>query len=237
MALTRPASDNRLVKAMFSNADLVIWNVLGSKFQEQSTEVLGKHLQSSAQVVSFVPPCFAAFWVAAEFFGEEGIVAYLEAGLSPDEIIAKYRDGSFNARFELRFKDQIDRLAFREAERDVKLSAFILRNYVGTKLFLTVNHPSYPTVAYIVDQCLGYFGFKELGEEHCLAREVNECEFGAHLPETHFEFDHYGFKYPLRYPKERGGADAYYTALIKDAAARWKARGGGLHYTDRADDY
>lgn len=237
MALTRPASDNRLIKAMFANADLVIWNVLGSKFQEQSTEVLGKHLKPEARVVSFVPPCFAAFWPIAEFFGEEGVVAYLEAGKNVEEIIELFRSGRFDCKFELRFKDQIERLAFREADRDVKLSAFIQRNYVNHKLFLTVNHPAYPTVAYIVENCLGYLGFKEKGEAHCLAREVNEAEFGAHLPETNYEFAYYGFKYPLRYPKERGGADAYYTALIKDAAARWKARGGGLHYTDKADDY
>ena len=237
MSLARPESNNRLVHAMFAEADAVIWNVLGPKFEEQSTDVLGKYLKADAQVVSFVPPCFAAFWPIAEFFGEEGVVEYLVAERTAEDIIAIFRSGRFECQFAWRFKDQIERLAFREKDRDVKLSAFVSRNYINHKLFLTVNHPTYPTVAYIVESCLGYLGFKELGEDHCLAREVNECGFGAHLPETDYEFRHYGFKYPLRFPNERGGADAYYTALIRDAALRWKARGGGLHYTSKEDDY
>ncbi len=236
-ALNRPHSNNRFVWSLFSEADLVIWNVLGPKFNEQSTDVLGKHLQADAKVVSFVPPCFAAFFAVAEFFGEEGVIEYLVAGRTVENIIALFRDGQFECQFKWRFKDQIDRLAFRERERDVKLSAFVQRHFKQHKLFLTVNHPAFPTLAYLVDECLGILGFKQLGEDHSISREVNEANFGAHLPETHYEFEYFGFTYPLRFQNERGGVDAYYSALISDTAARWKARGGVPAFNDPNDDY
>lgn len=237
MSENREASNNRLVWSMFNAADLIIWNVLGEKFAHQSTDVLGKHCKSDVKIASFVAPCFAAFWPVAEWFGEEGVVACLEAGMTDDEILSQFRSGKFDPKFEMRFGDQIERLAYRERERDVKLSEFIKRRHKNWKLFFTTNHPTFNTIAYLTDNSLGYLGFKELGEDHSLARDVNEAGFGGHYAETHYEFAHYGFTYPIRFPNDRGGMDACYSQMIRDASARWKARGGGLHYTDRSDDY
>ncbi len=222
--LGAPESNNRLVHSIFGAADYIIWNDLAENFGCFSTAVLGKHCKTGVQIVSFVPPSCACFWPICEHHGEIGVVDYLDAGCNVNEIIERFLAGKFNYQYESRFQSQIDRLRYREAHRDVKISSYVLRHLKTHRMFFTYNHPSFHLIAYIVENCLGYLGFKELPEEHSLEVPQNLAAFGNHYPDHSSSFNFFSFAYPMDFARERGGANIYYPTVINEAAARWEGR-------------
>jgi len=235
LQLGRPDTNNSNVHKAFAEADAIICNILSDKFQEFSTNVLFKNCKPDCNIVSFVPPCCACWWPVAPYWGEEGVVWSMGLGISEEEMIKMFLNGSFYCEFPIRFKDQIDRLAFRERNRDVKISDFIKRHYKDFKMFFTINHPTFNLVAYIVDCCLAELGFKQLGEEHSLSLPVNHAGFGNHYPETDYEWDFYGFRYPKRYTNELGGPNVFYPHLIGEVITRRMME--PVRFCDPEDDY
>lgn len=236
MQLTGPSANNRLVWALFSKSDFVIANVLSHKFGVFSTDALFPHCRPDCRIVSFVPPCCACWWPVASHFGEEPVAAYMDQGLSAEAMTERFRAGTFDSLFAYRYKDQIERLAFRERNRDVKISDFIVRRHKAHKMFFTTNHPTFNLIAYITDECLSRIGFKLHGEDHALSLPVNHAGFGNHWPESDYEWAFYGFEYLKRFDQDYGGPNAYYSALIQRTVERRKAL-TVAEYNDSEDDY
>lgn len=237
MAMNRDTSDNRLVHAVMGNADFLIYNVLSEKFGVFSTNVLLKHMKSDLKLCSFVPPSCACWWPVTEHYGEEPVQMAIDEGLKVEEIVALYKAGTLDWKFQYRFQTQIDGLRHRERLRDVQLSAYVMRHYKMHRMFFTYNHPSFHVIAYLTDECLGHLGFKQLGEDHSLAVGQNEAKMGNHYPDHTAMWEFYKFSFPMEFQHERGGADAYYPQVIRDIAARYEARQKKAAYVDPEDDY
>jgi len=75
-------------------------------------------------------------------FGEEPIIAMLEAGRHESEIIDAYREGSINFQVRARFDWCLGELQRREEPIDIKIADHISRNYRVARQFLTHNHPT-----------------------------------------------------------------------------------------------
>lgn len=211
----------RILHGIFADADYIFCNWLAiDKFGWFATENLIGAKKATVRLVTFVPPCFSAFWPVAEFFGEDPVHKYLDKGYSVDEIIEIYKNGQFDPLFNQRFSSQIEGLRLRERERDVKLSDFILRNYKTHKIFFTTNHPSFHVIGYFAEALLHKAGFEARSEFHSLALPVNGGHMGNHWPETDYEFTHYRFTYPKTLQGERGGAEVYYPQVIREIAER-----------------
>lgn len=237
-ALNAPGSNNRLVHAVFSAADLIIWNDLAlEKFGAYSTDVLGKHCKTDVKIVSFVPPSCACWWPLTEHHNEGSVIAYLEAGKTVEQITVIFLAGYFNYDYEARFKSQIERLQYREAHRDVKISAYIMRHYRTHRQFLTYNHMSFHLASYIAEEALGCLGFRQNNEDHSLNVGWNEAQFGNSYPDHQSMWDFYKFEYPMDLARERGGPDLYYPTVIREAAARWEARSRQPVFDDKSNDY
>ncbi len=65
---------------------------------------------------------------------------------------------------------------------------------------------------------LGKLGF--LSSETWAGVLTNHAAFHNHFPETHYEWDHFGFEYPRRWEREWGGPDRFYPDIIRKAYAR-----------------
>jgi hypothetical protein len=172
-----------------------------------------------------------------EHHNEDSVVAYLEAGKTVEEITAIFLSGNFDYDYESRFKSQIDRLRYREAHRDVKISAYIMHHYVSHRMFLTYNHMSFHLASFITEECLGYLGFKQKNEDHSLTVGWNEAQFGNSYPDHQSMWNFFKFEYPMDLARERGGPEVYYPTVIREAAQRWEARNRQPIFDDKSNDY
>jgi hypothetical protein len=100
---------------------------------------------------------------------------------------------------------------------DIGLSEFIARNFKTHKLFFTENHPTFSIVAWIGSRIMKLLGLVHEEEDHILLHSGDRLGTWNVWPETRYEFDHYGFQYPLRYANTQcwGGVEWYHGQIAK----------------------
>lgn len=211
LLLHRGKFNLQLVHAIFAKAHTIVTNPMNPKFEELSTIPL--LAQTKAAVVQFVPPCFAAFWPVVEYFGEQPVAYAMLKGQCIADIQTDFLDGKLECKFTERYMHQIARLKEREKACDVRIADFINTHLKTHKLFFTGNHPTFTLITHIMERCLEKLGYDSRGLDWTLSVGVNEAKFADHFPETKYEWDYYGFEYPIRWPEDRGGNKFYLDAI------------------------
>lgn len=213
-----------IIPALFNHCDVLIYNPIGANYREYSDQNVLRYLNHSAVALSYAGPHHGCWWAICPLFGEDCLWKYYRDGSTDDAIFTRFSNGSFDCEFPERFKLQMAWLKGHESGTDTAIGAFIEKYHRECKMWFTLNHPSYHVVGYICDTLLAKLGFALLGAEHAIGLPTNRCPLTDHYPETHYEFDYYKFRYPLRYPNGHGGM-AFFQKLITDARARWVEKG------------
>lgn len=206
-----------LIQAIFKNTSLILSNPFIGQYEPMNLKYFPIR---TGTCFTYVPPNNAALWPVVEHFGERGVVELLHEGKDPEQIWKMLEAGTFNPRFDVRWTAQILRLEEREKSCDIGISGFCRRNLKKCKLWFTENHPTYNLIGYIGSQFCRLAGYRHDPEDVCAS--LNPAEHGEWnaSPETHYEFQHYGFEYPMRFDKSLGGI-AYYKSLIHNISKRF----------------
>jgi hypothetical protein len=188
------------------------WSDLGLRSVK---EIVGS--KADERIVTWTPPNFTAFWPVCEHFGHHGVEKLLKDGATKQDIVNAFKLGTFDPCFEVRWKEQIARLENLDLGSDLKISGFVQRNHKKEKMFFTHNHPTYNVVAWIGSQLLKRLGFESQSEEECALIQHDLNGTWNTWPETRYEFDHFGFSYPLRYKTTVcwRGEDWYHSEISK----------------------
>ncbi len=118
-----------------------------------------------------------------------------------------------DCQFEKRFKHDAARMFERETSSDLLATRFVIDNFKRQKMFFTPNHPTMAVIGFMVDQFLNRLGHPLMGEEHALSLPLMTDVGENHYPETDYEFNHYGFQYPMRYADNMGGRKFYHSEI------------------------
>ncbi len=207
----------------FHAADIILNHPLshGPKWDAYKSEAVG--LRPSCLRVTMESPQMASAWPICNYSGEVPVVRLLEVGHRIPEIQRRFDAGQFDCCFAERHAADIARMYERDEHTDLKAAAFVEENWTRQKMFFTENHPTMPVLGFMVDQFLGMLGHKVLGAEHALALPLDTMEGDNHYPETDYEWQHYGFQYPQRFPKTMGGKQHYHR-IIQRITDAWLAR-------------
>jgi hypothetical protein len=210
-----------IVPAMFKIADALIYNPVDAAHEGLSHVTILRSLKPECKTASFGGPHHGCWWLICPFFGEEPVWAYLDQGLTPDQIWGKVQDKSFDPLFKDRFTQQMAFMKGYQHATDVRLTEFISQNYKKCKLFFTFNHPSCHVLAFLTDECLGQMGFARLGQDHAVYQvAADEKMVGDVYPETDFEWQYYGLEYPQRWADRMGGLQ-FYRERIDEIHKKW----------------
>lgn len=210
----------QIFPAVIRSADLLIYNPVDSEVAALSDREVVRLAKPECRMASFGGPHHGCWWVICPSFGEEAVVRDLKAGLTGEEIWQRLKGGTFDPMFAERFKTQMAFLKGYQHGTDVRMAEFIQDCYRDCKMFFTFNHSSVHLLAYITDECLGQMGFPRLGREHAVSIvKADECMIADVQPETHYEFEHFGFRYPMRWQDRQGGLE-YYHQLISTIEAQ-----------------
>lgn len=217
VATNEPAAsrDPRFVQA-FQEADFVVYHPLRrEKFGEFSTDALLAHCKPTCVKIGIPSPSISCFWPITEYFGLEPVLALKRAGLTAEQVISCFENRSgFDPMFWPRWSQGVGRILLKEQSCDVKIADFVIRNQQRTKLWLTFNHPTYRLIAYMVEQCLARMDGEARDEDFVLQLPMNAYGFTHNFPETQYEWDYFGFTYPMTIRKDRGGPE-WYRQLIR----------------------
>lgn len=209
-----------LITKLFNNADVLVYNPVGANYNEYSDQIVLRHLNLSAKALSYSSQHAGCWWVICPLFGEDCVHDYFDKGMGEEDVWQKLNDGTFDPKFAKRFDIQMAWLDGHEAGCDAGSESFIRDHYKDCKMWFTLNHPTYNVVAHICDNLMEKIGFKGLGVDHALTLQPDRCMLSDYYPETHYEFEYYKFKYPIRFTKGHGGM-SFFRKCIKDARERW----------------
>lgn len=209
-----------IVPALFRNADVLFYNPIGAVYQQFSDQNVLRFLKLDAKALSYSGPNQGCWWVICPIFGEHGAWELFDQGLSNQQVWNKLQDGSFDPKFEERFKLQMAWMKGHDSGTDAGMFDFILNHYKRCKMFFTFNHPTYNLIACIADQCFTKLGYTPLGDEHSISLPSDSCMVADVYPESHYEFDYFKFEYPMKFDKGMGGF-GWYKERITEARQRW----------------
>lgn len=208
----------------FEEADYIFTNCFSPKWADLGLHRVNEIRKSSSQLFTWVPPNFSAFWPIVEFHGEDGVVEMLRRGATAEEIIRAFNEHSFEPFFANRWVEQMTRLWEKERGCDIKIASFCERNQTKVKLWFTDNHPTYNVVAWLGSQIVAKLGGEPETEESCLARPHDFNGVWNTWPETHYEFGHFQFEYPMRHATtSHWGGIEYYHGLITRISDRFRS--------------
>jgi len=208
------------VEAAWRKADAVLFTPIGESYGPFSSEHLLRMVKPDCKTVAFTGPNQGCWWPVCELVGEHGAINLFNEGLNPDQVIDRFRDKKFDPKFDLRFAEQMAFLKGKQSFGSIRLTEFIQAHYRTHKLFFTFNHPTYNVLAFCADCALALMGMIPMGDEHSLSLPLDSISLGDIYPETHYEFEHYNLRYPMRYT---AGSEAFYERKIHEAYARWKS--------------
>lgn len=218
--MTRP-SMRRLLRA----ADVLVTYNMGASHGSFSLERVRALLRPDTRVVTFSAPNCSMFWpIAQNYCGVLAVMDAIDRGKSENQIIQDFDQGSFDPLFNLRRRIELGRIEYRDQTHDVKLAAFINRNLKTHKLFMSPSHPSFTTSAWIGSEIMRVLGHPNDTEEQVLAYNYAHDSMAV-FPETRYEFQHFGFTYPLRHEQGSMGGREVYHGLIREAVAFSNAGG------------
>lgn len=214
-----------LIPALFKTADFVLWNPLGGMIEPLSNQYLNRLTKPDCKLVSYAGPHQGCWWVICQLFGEQSVRRYLDNGLSADDIWGLFKAGTFDPGFEERLKmDMMFQKGYQHGT-DSEIYEFIRDNYRRCKMFFTFNHATCHLIACAVDGCLGRAGYERLGLEHAVSVVPADHFMVGHIyPETHYEWDHYKFEYPMRWQQTALGGIEFYKDLITLIEKKWREK-------------
>lgn len=208
----------------FEEADYVFTNCFSPRWADLGLHRVNEIRKSSSQLFTWVPPNFSAFWPVVDAHGEHGVVAMLKQGMTSEEIIRAFDERRFEPDFARRWVEQMGRLWEREKDCDIKVAGFCERHQTEIKLWFTDNHPTYNIIAWLGSQIVAKLGGEPETEESCVARDHAANGTWNAWPETHYEFGHFQFKYPMRYATTpHWGGPEFYHGLITKIADRFRS--------------
>ncbi|MEE9910730.1 MAG: hypothetical protein K4571_03300 [Deltaproteobacteria bacterium] len=184
---------------LLKQADLFIHQPLPSKHGPYATEIVTSYLPASCQKISFPYIYNDALWPLYEendkIGGEEIILQLIAKGHSLRQIIDMLCAEAIDFEFERRFQRSMEILRQHEAETDLQVSDYILKNITKEKIFLTQNHQTSAFYIYCINQILGRLGFSPLdptGPFHPNETGLPDC-----WPQSPYETKHYRYAYPF----------------------------------------
>lgn len=209
-----------LIGKLFGVCDVLVYNPVGADYKEYSDQNVLRYLNLKATALSYSSQHAGCWWVICPLFGEECVYDYFNKGMGEQDVWNHLISGTFEPQFASRFVHQMAWLKGHESGTDAGSESFIRDHYKDCKMWFTLNHPSYNVVGYICDNLMEKIGFKSLGVDHAISLPPDRCMVADYYPETHYEFDYYGFKYPMKFTQGHGGMD-FFKRCISDAHGRW----------------
>lgn len=186
-------------RSAIERADFIGTNCFSPRWANLGLHRVHELRKPSSKLFTWVPPNFAALWPVVEHFGEHGVMAMIKDGAKCGDIIEAFKTMRFNPMFAQRWTEQTERIAKLESTCDIKLSDFVIRNRTWLKLWFTENHPTYHIVAHIGMQLANLIGEDMRAAEDCASVQHDALGIWNTWPETEYEFNHFGFAYPMRY--------------------------------------
>lgn len=167
-------------------------------------------------VIFFPPPTNNAVWPISMAFGSLELQRAYRGNRTKEDIWRAFKDGDFDPCFDERWSSEMQWMRKREETSQIKIAEFCERNIKVCKLWFTENHPTYTLLAWVGSEFLRLIGRPCDSEHNIRALPLDALgTWGVH-PETKYEFQHFGFTYPMRYQNEDGGLE-YYRKLIMDS--------------------
>jgi hypothetical protein len=210
---------------VYHNADVVLGHTLVSDRYARlnAARIPGK---IARKCVWFAPPNNSSFWPITDSHNSPELIKAAKAGKTRSEVFKELSSGRFDCIFEERFEANRQWMKDREDECHVDglteckigMLDFILEHYRSVKLFFTYTHPTYNLISWLGSEFLKTIGFDGDSIDSVLAAAPDAYGTQGAFPETHYEFSHYRFTYPSRFPKERGGLE-YYQEVIQNSKA------------------
>jgi hypothetical protein len=214
-----------LVKRIFNSADVLVTYNMGLNHGAFSLERVRGMLRADCKVVTFTAPNCSIFWpVAINYCGILAVMYALDKGHSEYRILRDFDNGDFDPLFNLRWRLEMGRIEHRDSTHDIKLGDFIKRNHISHKLFMSASHPTFNTIAWLGAGIIGHLGFDTDDESTVLSYDYAHDSMGL-WPETHYEFNHFRFTYPVRHITAPAGGMEIYRGLISEAV-KFNNKGG-----------
>lgn len=210
--MNRPA-----MKRLLQATDILVTYNMGSRHMWFALEKVRAMMRPDVRVVTFSAPNCSIFWpISQNYVGVIAVMDALDKGKSCERIIQDFEQGSFDPLFKLRWRLEMGRIDDRDNTHDVKLAPFINRNLKKVKLFQSAQHPSFITIAWLGAEIIRLLGYPHDTEEQVIAYNYAHDSMAV-FPETHYEFEHFGFEYPMRHQQGSVGGKEFYHWLIREA--------------------
>ena len=215
-----------VLKAVLAQADVILSNrfVCGDyhEFYELNAD---KHPgKPTRKSIIYPPPNNSIMWPTCDRFARIELTRPMLAGKTRQQVWESLRDGTFDCCFPEREQLQHEWATEREADADIKLVPFVERNFRDCKLWWTENHCTFNLLAYVGSELLRLLGYKHDTDAQVCAYAPDPLGTWGVWPETHYEWDYYKLRYPMRWANVEGGL-VFYRGLInasdvwpKDAA-------------------
>jgi hypothetical protein len=224
MQAGHPVFQNQALMEIFKLADIVVTYNMGPRHGLLGLDNVRPLLRPDSKMITIVAPNCTCFWpICYGYGGGIGVMEAMDRGLSEDQIWSLFLERKFEPYFNLRFRLELGRLQDKESYHDIGLAHFVERNHKKTKLWMAGQHPSYITMAWLGSRVLDKLGMPSEPEEHILKWDHTLGGMGGQ-PETHYEFEHFKFEYPMRHMDDAGGLP-YYRELITSFASHWRHGG------------
>lgn len=214
-----------MMRRIFGLADILLTYNMGPRHGTMALERIRPFIRQDCRVITWTAPNFSAMSpVNGGYCGAIAVLKYMQEGWSEVGIIEKFRDGTFDSLFGIRWAIEIGRIRDRDDTHDVKLADFIIKHHQTHKLFMGYSHPSMTSVACLGSQMIGLLGHNPDSEEKILSYNYMEGAMAGE-PETDYEFRHYGLKYPKRHETTNVGGSEYFEQQISEAYRFWANSG------------
>lgn len=212
--MTRPS-----MRRLFQETDVLLTYNMGASHGSFSLERVRVMLRPDCRVVTFAAPNCSLFWpVSHGYCGILPVMHALDQGKSVEQICADFDAGQFDPLFKLRWRLEMGRIEHRDTTHDVKLGTFITQYHKTYKLFAAISHPTFTTIAWLGAGIMKVLGHASDDAAAVVAYNYAHQEISGY-PETKYEFEHYGFTYPMRHQTTALGGYDHYHKMIRDSAA------------------
>lgn len=169
----------------FKKTDILIYQPLSDKHYPYSTNHLLNYLPETCKKVSFPYIFNDAFWgypVAGNF----------KDGINGDFILSEAYDNPID-----RFLYNVNITKEKEADTVIKISQFILDNYIDVELFYTQNHP---TPIIIKELCRQILNYLEIDND---IDYIDHNEYQTYYGDFRWPYlksaiDTFNFKFPIK---------------------------------------
>lgn len=174
--------------------------------------------KSSRRVVIFPPPNSGVWWPMCDTYSGVELRRPAAAGKSREEVWQSLANGTFDCCFDERTAIQKAYAEKRELDAEIKIQPFVERAFRDCKLWWTENHPTFHLIAWIGSELMRLLGYQQDTDAQIAAYNTEATGQWNAFPETHYEWAHYGFRYPLRWPNLEGGLEYYHRLILKSDA-------------------